>query len=100
MANDDLSEEIKLLRTQLADLKKRQDTEKTEKARVEKEQEEEQAAEAEQAVAAAQAADGDVSHELIDQFRDLLDSIDKDIKDAKPTTLLIIFALGILVGRL
>ena len=34
------------------------------------------------------------------QFKEMLDSIDKDIKDTKPSTLLIVFTLGVLVGRL
>ena len=44
--------------------------------------------------------DSDLGRELTAQFRDLLNSIDKDIKDTKPTTLLIVFALGVLIGRL
>jgi len=45
-------------------------------------------------------ADEVTTDDLMAQFKELLDSIDKDIKDTKPTTLLIVFALGVLVGRL
>jgi hypothetical protein len=100
MANDDLSEEIQLLRTQLEELQKQQDSAETQDSLgIEDEPQEEM----EQPVPVATTVAGngaDVSQELVNQFRDLLDSIDKDIKDAKPTTLLIVFALGVLVGRL
>ena len=100
MANDDLSEEIQLLRKQLEELQKQQDGAETQDSFG---IEEEPQVEVEQTVpVATKVADNgaDVSQELVNQFRDLLDSIDKDIKDAKPTTLLIVFALGVLVGRL
>ena len=100
MANDDLSEEIQLLQKQLQELQKQQESAETQNSLgIEEEPQEE----VEQPVpVATKVADNgaEVSQELVNQFRDLLDSIDKDIKDAKPTTLLIVFALGVLVGRL
>ena len=46
------------------------------------------------------AGDESMTEDLLVQFREMLDSIDKDIKDTQPSTLLIVFALGVLVGRL
>jgi sugar-specific transcriptional regulator TrmB len=90
MANEDLQSEIEILRKQLEEFKR--------------ERESQQAAATpetgEQPEAAPESNEPSGSEELIAQFRDLLDSIDKDIKDTKPTTLLIVFALGVLVGRL
>ncbi|MDA9981866.1 hypothetical protein N9H39_03845 [Gammaproteobacteria bacterium] len=99
MPNDDLSEEIQLLRKQLGELQKQQDTH----APPVGSSEDEEPQEAKPSTPdSAEAIDKEsaLSEDLVNQFRDLLDSIDKDIKDAKPTTLLIVFALGVLVGRL
>ena len=38
--------------------------------------------------------------DLAGQVRDLLDSLDQDLRESKPSTLLIVFALGVLIGRL
>ncbi len=43
---------------------------------------------------------GEDSLDLAGQVGRLLDSLDKDTKDTKPSTLLIVFALGVLIGRL
>ena len=99
MSNDDLSEEIQLLRKQLGELQKQQNTPAPPVGPSEEDQPQEVELSAPDSAEATE-KETDVSQELVNQFRDLLDSIDKDIKDAKPTTLLIVFALGVLVGRL
>lgn len=37
---------------------------------------------------------------LTEQFQELLDGLDRDLRDTSPSTLLAVFALGVLVGRL
>jgi hypothetical protein len=99
MANEDLKLEIELLRAQLDEIKNVRETEPaapesdTEEPPVERSQTESFSAE-------PAAADESIADDLLVQFREMLDSIDKDIKDTKPSTLLIVFALGVLVGRL
>lgn len=99
MTNGDLHQEMELLREQLKDFK-REKAENKSKSVASKEDE-----------AISQTGSND-SHEeleipsrintenLIDQFKELIDALDRDIKDARPTTLLAVFALGVLVGRL
>ena len=38
--------------------------------------------------------------DLTSQFQELIESIDQELKDASPVTVLIVFALGVFVGRL
>ncbi|MFW2373845.1 MAG: hypothetical protein ACN4GM_12045 [Gammaproteobacteria bacterium] len=38
--------------------------------------------------------------ELTGQFQELIDTIDMDLKEASPATVLVVFAIGVLVGRL
>ncbi|MEN8132491.1 MAG: hypothetical protein ABFS45_20385 [Pseudomonadota bacterium] len=96
MANEDLQKEIELLRKQLEAMKSEREAQQA--AAIPDTGE--QPAIAEESISASGATAADRTEDLIVQFKDLLDSIDKDIKDAKPTTLLIVFALGVLVGRL
>jgi hypothetical protein len=92
MANEDLQSEIEILRKQLEEFKRERESQQAAATPETGEQPE--------SVSVSGANEPSGSEELIAQFRDLLDSIDKDIKDTKPTTLLIVFALGVLVGRL
>lgn len=96
MANEDLQSEIEILRKQLEEFKRERESQQA--AATPETGEQPEAAPESISVSGANEPGG--SEELIAQFRDLLDSIDKDIKDTKPTTLLIVFALGVLVGRL
>jgi len=41
-----------------------------------------------------------IGPDLMDQFKGLLDNLDEELKEVNPTTLLAVFALGIVVGRL
>jgi hypothetical protein len=99
MANEDLLAEIETLRAQLKTIE-----EEREAAAPSDEPESGDGSEADEELVAseAQASGKETAGELdlASQFKELLDTLDKDIKDAKPTTLLIIFALGVLVGRL
>ncbi len=40
------------------------------------------------------------SEDLISHFQELINALDEDLKQTRPATLLVIFALGVLVGRL
>lgn len=100
MANDQIKAELEALRAQLEALK-----------RAEKEREQEKSSPAGSAGGDNPPADGEgvvsgnpetepESSELLAQFRELLDSLDEELKESNPTTLLAVFTLGIVVGRL
>jgi len=99
MANEDLQLEIELLQAQLDEIKKKREAEPAEP---EPEIEEPPIESSTTGTSSAEpsADDESITEDLLVQFREMLDSIDKDIKDTKPSTLLIVFALGVLVGRL
>lgn len=99
MANEDLRAEMELMRKQLEALQKERETETKPSETVEAEQPAVSQASGETGEVTASATDVK-GEELVAQLKELLDSIDKDIKDTKPTTLLLVFALGVLVGRL
>ena len=44
--------------------------------------------------------DEEEKKDLVEKFQDIIKNFDQDVKDMKPSTLLIIFALGVLVGRM
>jgi len=90
MTNEDLHQEIELLRQQLDAIQRQADTAPA----VPELADEDDSAETVTAEDETQAED------LLAQLKELLESIDQDIKDTNPTTLLIVFALGVLVGRL
>ncbi|MEN8712339.1 MAG: hypothetical protein ABF326_09095 [Arenicellales bacterium] len=99
MANKDLQLEIELLQAQLDEIKNKREAKPAEP---EPKIEEPTVDSSTTGTSSAESAAGDESmtEDLLVQFREMLDSIDKDIKDTKPSTLLIVFALGVLVGRL
>jgi len=45
-------------------------------------------------------ADTEVAGDVSSQLKELVDALEQDLENTNPLTLLIIFALGILVGRL
>jgi hypothetical protein len=99
MANEDLQQEIEHLRAKLSEIKKKREAE----ASAPEPDIEEQPVESSQTDASSAepaSANESIAEDLLVQFREMLDSIDKDIKDTKPSTLLIVFTLGVLVGRL
>lgn len=99
MTNEDLQLEIELLQAQLDEIKNKREAEPAEP---EPEIEEPTVESSTTGTSSAESAadDESMTEDLLVQFREMLDSIDKDIKDTKPSTLLIVFALGVLVGRL
>ncbi|MEA3412333.1 MAG: hypothetical protein U9R74_12445 [Pseudomonadota bacterium] len=42
----------------------------------------------------------DDGYDIAGQFQELVEVLDREIKESNPTTLLVVFALGVLVGRL
>ena len=95
MAKDNNQKEIEQLRKQLEEMKREREAQQA--AAAESEEQPEVTLEPDSA-SETTAADG--TEDLMAQFKDLLESIDKDIKDTKPSTLLVVFALGVIVGRL
>lgn len=102
MANEDIKDEMELLRKQLDEMKKERQTELADDAaETEKQTAEESTSESDSVsedVADKDSADS--NDDLAAQFKGFLESIDEDIKDTKPSTLFAVFALGVLVGRL
>jgi len=99
MSNEDLQLEIELLQTQLNEIKNKREAESSE-PEPEKEAPPADSSPTSDSSAGSAADDETITEDLLDQFREMLDSFDEDIKDTKPSTLLIVFALGVLVGRL
>lgn len=103
MADENLRTEIELLRKQLNDMQKeREAADASAVADADKHEMEEETGKEESTSVLDEipAAENEEAHDLAAQFRELLDSIDKDLNEAKPKTLLIVFALGVLLGRL
>jgi hypothetical protein len=97
MANEDLQLEIEFLRKQLDAIKSEPEDPVSASS---PDVEEQIVDESEVASVSSETVSDEKTEDLVSQFRELLDTIDHDIKDTKPTTLLIVFALGVLVGRL
>ena len=87
MAKDGIEAELEQLRAQLEALQR---------AEAGREQE---AGDGE-AQGGGQVTESEEGNELLAHFRELLDSLDEELKESNPTTLLAVFTLGILVGRL
>ena len=100
MADEDLRTEMELLREQLSALQRERET-----AGTDKQDENQDEPTTEPRETAPELDDilrevGGDDLDLAGQVRQLLDSLDKDMKETKPSTLLIVFALGVLIGRL
>jgi hypothetical protein len=97
MADQDLTAELEQLRAQLQELQRKHD-----EAASAKPTDDAAAAEPEVSSSFENILDemnlGDF--DIAGQVRELLNSLDNDIKNTKPSTLLIVFALGVLIGRL
>ena len=98
MPNEDLHAEIELLRKQLNAIQSERESAGTNA----EPKTDERVQEASETVALNDLlSEVDIDKlDLAGQLRELLDSLDKDIKNTKPSTLLIVFALGVLIGRL
>ncbi|MCK5360681.1 MAG: hypothetical protein KAJ95_08640 [Gammaproteobacteria bacterium] len=102
MANEDIKDEMELLRKQLDEMKKERQAQLAEDAAKDAAESKKQADEGDklQPDSVSEEDVADSHDDLVAQFKGLLESIDEDIKDTKPTTLFAVFALGVLVGRL
>lgn len=99
MAHNEIQNEVALLREQLEAMKRERESQQE----VEDLPENEEIPENRQtsvAIDATETVGDNESEDLVGQFKELLKSIDEDINETKPSTLLIVFALGVLVGRL
>ena len=98
MANDDMKNEIEELRAQVAELTADRKARQKEQASSSQESVKESAAQD----TATSEPDTDETGEidLSSQFQELIDTIDQELKEASPVTVLVVFALGVLVGRL
>jgi hypothetical protein len=105
MADDSLEKEIEELRSQVAELKAERQTTEQENAQESGKQKPTgkptpQAAETNELIE----AEGDLAEpeeaDLKRQFQELFDAIDEELKAANPLTVLVVFALGVLMGRL
>ncbi len=103
MANDEMKSEIEELRAQVAELTAERKAKEKQQASSSQESEKESVA---QGTASGEPGSGDVDAaksevaDLSSQFQELIDTIDQELKDASPVTVLVVFALGVLVGRL
>lgn len=92
MRNQQLADELADLRSQLETLRQERLAESASP-------ESEMADEAEQEGPDAKVDELEES-DLSKQFQELMEQLDQDLKESNPTTLLAVFALGILIGRL
>ena len=100
--NNDIHKEMEQLRNQVNALKQAQQESADETVQ------QDDSAQAEtldiSTITADSTADIDTESEdeldLASQLQELMDVLDKEIKDTNPTTMLVVFSLGVLVGRL
>lgn len=97
MKNSEIPDELADLRAQLEALRQAREADAASP-----QPETVDAVETEIPAAEAPAAETDelLGSELSGQFQELMEQIDQELKESNPTTLLAVFALGILVGRL
>lgn len=100
MTDESLSAEIELLRKQLDALKREReaavDLSKESESEEAPGEDQEPATAVDEIIDAVKNAEVDLSGHV----RQFLDTVDNDLKGAKPSTLLMVFALGVLIGRL
>ncbi len=105
MANDEMRDEIEALRAQVAELTAERKAKEKEQAQASSSQESTKESAA-QGTASSEPgtdetkAENSEATDLSSQFQELIDTIDQELKDASPVTVLVVFALGVLVGRL
>ena len=97
MSNNDLNSEIELLRRQLDELKATRDAEERQS---EPAREEETSENPEPATEFPGDGSDEELSEAAGKIREALDAFDSELANVKPSTLLALFALGVLVGRL
>lgn len=105
MANDEMKNEIEELRAQVAELTAERKAKEKEQAQASSTQEGGQESVV-QGTASSEPGTGETEAEksaevdIRSQFQELIDTIDQELKEASPVTVLVVFALGVLVGRL
>lgn len=97
MTDQDLRAELEQLRDQLQALQRKHDEAASAKAEQETSTAESGAASSFENILGEMDLG---NYDIVGQVRELLESLDNDIKNTKPSTLLIVFALGVLIGRL
>ena len=98
MARDDIREELEEIRAQLDALRNSRPAQVKED--VESVDATAQRAKGGDLAEPVDAATGDDGHDIAAQFQELVEVLDREIRETNPTTLLVVFALGVLVGRL
>ena len=100
MTDESLSAEIELLRKQLDAMRNERESAVDHSKEPEPEavpaEDQETSTSVDEIIDAVKNAEVDLSGHV----RQFLDNVDNDLKDAKPSTLLMVFALGVLIGRL
>ena len=97
--NDDIRDEIEQLRNQLDAIKQ---TQKESGAYIQQQDTNTNIGDITKPEVSASGNDTDSTDEsdLASQLQELMDVLNKEIKDSNPTTMLVVFSLGVLVGRL
>ncbi len=108
MSNDPLESEIEILRAQVAELTAARESENSNTDdKVQALKSDNEPPDVDVVSGNASANVNDISdntknndNDLEHQFQELIDTIDTELKEASPITVLAVFAVGILVGRL
>ena len=102
---DEMGKEIEELRKQVAELTAERKAREKEQAQASssqapsKESAKKDSATTESTKAEAESTEQETMN-ISSQFQELIDTIDQELKEASPVTVLVVFALGVLVGRL
>lgn len=102
MKDKDIQVELERLQAQVAELNKSRQEDTQSASKADKKSVTEDTGVTDKEADSQFDADKDTaqSEDLISQFQELLNALDEDIKQTKPATLLVIFALGVLLGRM
>lgn len=99
MASDQIKQELEALRAQLDELRREREHQPMPEAHAEADAGIDASGEVGDEIP-KEAVEQAIGPDLMDQFKGLLDNLDEELKEVNPTTLLAVFALGIVIGRL
>ena len=105
MLKQEMQEEIDALRAQVAQLEAERKARENQQAKADNEQATETEPATQPSDAAVPAGD-EAGHtateetDLASMFQELIETVDSELKEANPLTVLVVFALGVLIGRL